>query len=113
MTQATLYYNPKCNTCRQVKALLEERNVAVEVVEYLDGPLTADLLQDLLRRLGVSAFDLVREKDLAALEGPRPESEAELVALMVQQPRLVQRPIVVVADRAVVARPPERVLEIL
>lgn len=114
MTTARLFHNADCSKCRSALALLLERGVDVEVVSYLDHPPTADALRGLSRMLGLPASALVRGGDAAAdrlLASGTPESE--VFAALSADPRLLQRPILVVGDRAVIARPPERVLELL
>jgi arsenate reductase len=97
-------------------ALLTERGVAIEVVEYLRDPPSRETLATLLRTLGVPALDIVRTGEpeyRSAQAGGCGTSDDALLDLLAVQPRLLQRPIVVIGNRAVVARPPERVLEIL
>lgn len=111
----TLYYNPGCSKCRAARALLEERGVPLRIVEYLKQPPTRAELADLRRKLGLPAERWIRKGE-AAFEaaGLGPESPEEaLLDAMAAHPILIERPIVVRGDRAVVGRPPERVLELL
>lgn len=112
----TIYHNPKCTKSRQTLALLEQRGIAVHVVEYLKTPPSAAELDAILERLGLEPRALMRTKEdayaqlgLAAAELTR----AQLIAAMVAHPVLIERPIVVNRTRAAIGRPPERVLEIL
>jgi arsenate reductase len=116
MPDARLYHNADCSKCRAALALLLERGVDVEVVSYLEHPPTIDELRTLVRRLGVPAAALVRSAELdghgASPAAPGVDEDTILQALAAS-PRRLQRPILVVGDRAVIARPPERVLELL
>ena len=114
MNAARLYHNADCSKCRAALALLLERGVEVEVVNYLDHPPTAAALRDLARMLGARAAALVRPGEADAdrlLDAGTPEDD--VFAALAANPRRLQRPILVVGDRAVIARPPERVLDLL
>ena len=116
MTELTLYHNPRCSKSRQALALLEERGLQPNVVRYLETPLAADELQALLARLSIGPRQLLRsgEEEYSTLNLADPAlSDAQLIAAMVAHPRLIERPILVAGDVAVVGRPPEKVLEIL
>ena len=111
----TVFFNPRCSKCRTVSGLLEERGIDAELIEYLQRPPTRADLERVLRLLGTddprsitrTGEDRYRE---LGLDGA--DREAVLDALAAN-PVLIERPIVVVGDRAVVARPPERLLELL
>ena len=109
-----IYHNPRCSKSRATLALLEERGVEPEVVEYLKTPPDAKRLKALLGRLGISAADLIRknEKEWKDSGLDSSASEDDLIALMVRHPILIERPIVEVGDRARIGRPPESVLEL-
>ena len=109
----TIYHNPRCTKSRQTLARLHDQGIEPKVVEYLKEPLDEKTLQQLLKKLGLKAEELVRRKDHAALGLPRPESEAEWIAQMVANPKIIERPIVVVGNQARLGRPPENVDEIL
>ena len=112
----TIYHNPRCSKSRDTLALIEARGISPTVIHYLDTPPDAATLKSLLGALGLSARELLRrnEADYQTLGLERPEcSEAELIAAMVAHPRLIERPIVVVGERAVIGRPPQNVLELL
>lgn len=115
MSKLVLLHNPRCAKSRQALALLQDRGVAVEVVEYLKRPWTMQELQDLRRKLGAPPSQWVRKKEKEyMLAGLGPDSsEEEILAAMVRYPILIERPILVRGTRAVVGRPPERVLELL
>lgn len=112
MAELTVYEKPTCTTCRRLAALLADRGVDVERVDYHVTGLREDELRGLLARLGARPRDVLRSREPRAREVADLPDE-ELLAEMVRHPELVERPIVVRGDRAVLARPPERVLELL
>jgi arsenate reductase (glutaredoxin) len=112
--QLTVYEKRTCTTCRQLAELLIERGVDFECVEYHVEPLTAEEIRELLRKTGAPARDLLRMREEGAAElASSDATDDEIVAAMAARPELLQRPIVVNGERAVLARPVERVLEIL
>lgn len=116
MTDLTLYHNPRCSKSRDALELLEARGLAPHIVRYLETPPDAATLTALLSKLGISARQLLRsgEDEYKALELANPAlTEAQLIAAMVAHPKLIERPILVAGDKAVIGRPPEKVLEIL
>jgi arsenate reductase len=116
MTDMTLYHNPRCSKSRSALQLLEDRGFTPTIVRYLETPLNAAQLQALLGKLNISARQLLRtgEDEYKNLGLSDPQvTEAQLIAAMVSQPKLIERPILVVGDKAVIGRPPETILEIL
>ena len=112
----TIYHNPRCSKSRQTLALLQEQGVEPEVVEYLKSPPDVAGLKALLARLGLAPRELMRRKEAVYKElGLDDEglSEAALIRAMVENPILIERPIVVAGERAALGRPPEAVLSIL
>lgn len=109
-----IYHNPRCSTSRKTLALLREKGIEPEIVEYLKTPYTAAQLKTLLRQLGMPARSLVRRKEAAA-EGVDPATMTEdaLIEAMVEHPIIVERPIVVSDGEAALGRPPEKVLSLL
>lgn len=116
MTQeVTIYHNPRCSKSRQALALLEARGLPVRVIEYLRTPPSRSEIETLLRQLGMPAASLVRKSEeifRTAFAG-RDLDEADWIDAMAEHPILIERPIVVAGERAVVGRPPERVLDIV
>lgn len=109
----TIYHNPKCSKSRETLKLIEEKGIAPQVVEYLKTPPSAVELKAILGKLGIAASNLLRKKE-AAEAGIDPSlPEDALIAAMVAHPAVIERPIVVVGDKARLGRPPEQVLEIL
>ena len=116
MTDLTLYHNPRCSKSRAALEILEARGLAPTVVRYLDTPLEATQLRSLLGKLDLSARQLLRsgEDEYKALNlADTSLSEEQLIAAMAAHPKLIERPILVAGDKAVIGRPPEKVLEIL
>ncbi|MDC0686462.1 arsenate reductase (glutaredoxin) [Mitsuaria sp. RG] len=116
MTDLTLYHNPRCSKSRGALELLEARGLAPTIVRYLETPPDAATLEQLLAKLGIGARQLLRtgEDEYKDLELANPAlSDAQLIKAMVEHPKLIERPILVAGDKAVVGRPPEKVLEIL
>lgn len=114
--QAKLFHNPKCSKSRQALALLTERGHEPQIIEYLKSPPTAAELDALLTLLGMEPRALLRTGEAAYREQGLDDpslTRAELIARMVAHPIVIERPIAIYGQRAVVGRPPERVLEIL
>ena len=116
MSKVTLYHNPGCGTSRSVLALLQTQGVALEVVEYLKAGWTRELLESLFARMQVSPRDVLRVRGTQAhalgLTDPA-ASDAAILAAMVLDPVLVERPIVVTAKGAALCRPADRVASLL
>lgn len=116
MTDLTLYHNPRCSKSRGALQLLEERGLTPTIVRYLETPPSAAQLNDLLGKLGIGARQLLRsgEDEYRTLNLADPGlSEAQLVEAMVAHPKLIERPILIAGSKAVIGRPPEKILEIL
>lgn len=112
----TIYHNPRCSKSRQTLALLNERGLAPQVVEYLKTPPDAATLRDLVKKLGLTPRELLRRteapyKDLDLADPAK--SDEDLISAMATHPILIERPIVVSGRKAALGRPPEQVLEIL
>ncbi len=117
MAELTIYEVKTCSTCRDLAALLAERGIEYDGVEYHETGLGEATIRDLLAKAGVGPRDVLRRREplvaqLGLLEGDG-VSDDELIALMAEHPRLLQRPIAVRGDRALLARPVERVLELM
>ena len=116
MTIYTIFHNPRCSKSRQALGLLQEQGIEPEVVEYLKTPLSTQTLQNLCQKLGVNVVDMMRTKEREFKElglGDRGVTDNELLQAMTQNPILLERPIVVGGDKAVIGRPPENVLELI
>ena len=116
MVTLTIYHNQRCSKSRQTLALLEERGISPRVVDYLKTPPSAAELKAILKKLGLRPRDLMRKGEPVYAElglKDRDLDDDALVALMVANPILIERPIVVSGGKAAIGRPPESVLEIL
>ena len=112
----TIYQKPTCTTCRQVHAALVEAGVDFDAVDYYVDPIPKAKLKELLRKMGMSARELLRTREARYRSlrlGERDLSEDEILDLMVANPDLIQRPIVEKGSRAILARPAERLREVL
>ena len=111
----TVYEKPTCTTCRNLAELLKENGVGYERVNYYIDPLSEEKLRALLSKANLRAFDVLRKKEslfkeLNISENTPPD---EIIKLIVENPNLLQRPIVEVGDKAVLARPVEKALELI
>lgn len=116
MSQISLFHNPRCSKSRGALELLEERGIQAEIIRYLETPPSAAELKALLGKLGIGARQLLRtgEDEYKTLDLANPAlSDEQLIEAMASHPRLIERPILIVGDKAVIGRPPEKVLEIL
>lgn len=112
----TVYEKPTCTTCRKLHALLSERGVDFESVEYHVSGIAEPLLRELLAKMDAGPREILRTREPLVRELGLDDpgvSDERLISCMVEHPVLVQRPIVASGDRALLARPVERVLELL
>jgi len=112
----TIYQKPTCTTCRQVHAALRDAGVDFEAVDYYTDPIPKAKLRELLRKMGLTARQLLRTKEEIYKKlrlGERDLTDDEIIDLMVTHPDLIHRPIVEKGGRAILARPAERLREIL
>jgi arsenate reductase (glutaredoxin) len=116
MKKIQIWHNPRCTKSRETLELLKKNNVELEIVPYLDEPPSPARLDEVLRMLGLEPRDLMRKKETAykdlSLDDTR-RTRKELIQAMVENPILIERPVVIAGKRAALGRPPERVLEIL
>lgn len=116
MTTVKIYHNPRCTKSRQTLALLQERGIKPQIIEYLQTPPSVKELEEILHMLGMKARDLIRTGETLykeqALDNER-LTHGQLVHAMVRSPVLIERPIVVSNNKAAIGRPPEAVLAIL
>lgn len=110
-----ILHNPRCRKSREGLKILEDSGQEFEIVDYLNQPLTKKEIEELLSKLNIDAIELVRTNEAVWKEKYRGKdlNRDEIVAAMEQNPKLIERPIVIVGERAVVGRPPEKILEIL
>ena len=116
MTDVVIYHNPRCSKSRSTLALIQEQGIEPTIVLYLEQPPGEQALTDILHKLGMQPRALLRRgeqeyKDLGLADTSL--DDASLVEAMCEHPRLIERPIVIAGDRAVIGRPPENVLTLL
>ena len=110
-----VYQKPTCSKCRATIGLLKERGASFEAINYYETPLTEQRLRGLIEKLGIAPRDLLRKGEQVYRDlnlARREVSADELIRLMVENPDLIQRPIVVRGNKAVLGRPPENVEEL-
>ncbi|NCF18766.1 MAG: arsenate reductase (glutaredoxin) [Haliea sp.] len=115
MSEFTIYHNPRCSKSRNTLALLQENGIEPEVVLYLETCPNEKEIAGLLDKLGITPSQLVRrgEEAYKACGLSADSSDADILAAMARHPKLIERPIVVSGQRAVLGRPPENVLELI
>ena len=116
MSRITIYQKPSCTTCREVFQILKNSGVDFNAVDYYVEPLTKDQLKSLIKKMGIAAREVLRTKDPLYQElklAERAIPDDEIIDLMVKHPDLLQRPIVEKGARAVLARPAEKVKDVL
>ena len=116
MSEYIIYHNPRCSKSRQTLTLLEQNGIQPEVVLYLNDTPNGSELRAILKKLGLSARDILRKGEEAYKHlglADTSLSEQQLIDAMLSEPKLIERPIVVKADKAILGRPPENVLELI
>jgi len=115
MSTVTIWHNPRCSKSRNAVALLEEEGVEAEVVKYLDTPPSKEELVKMLKMLGIGARELMRRKeDIYKELGLKSVTDEEsLINAMVENPKLIERPIVIKDGKAAIGRPIENIVELI
>lgn len=115
MTTIKIYHNPRCSKSRDSYKLLEEKNIDFETIEYLKTPLTKEELTTLLSKLDIPANELIRKGEQVYKDNFKGKdiSESEWINAMIKYPKLIERPIVVKGNKAVIGRPIEKVIDLL
>ena len=116
MSDFIIYHNPRCSKSRQTLEILTKQNVDTEIVLYLETPPSAEEVTSILQKLGLSSRDIIRkgEEEYKLLNiKDQSLTENELITFMSENPKLIERPIVVKDDKAIIGRPPENVLSLL
>ena len=116
MNKTRIYHNPRCSKSRETLLLLENQQQDIEIVEYLKTPPTAEELSDILQQLDMQPRQLLRTKETLYKELQLDNdnlSDQELIRAMCDNPKLIERPIVIKNNQAIIGRPPEAVLNIL
>ena len=116
MPKAIFFHNPRCSKSRQALALLKERKDKFEVFMYLDEKLEKGFLKEIIQKLGISPRDLLRTGESAYKDNNLKDSnisDEEIINLMIEHPKLIERPIYIKDTKAIIGRPPEEVLKIV
>jgi arsenate reductase len=110
-----IYHNPRCRKSREGLAILQDAKMEPEIIDYIKNPISFDELTDILRKLDIPAIDLVRKNEAIWKENFKNKalSEKEIIEAMVSFPKLIERPIVVHKEEAVIGRPPEKIKELI
>lgn len=108
----TIYQKPTCSKCRAALTILKESDNEFESINYYEDKLTVDQLREIVHKLGIPAKGLLRADEPLA-KGSESASDEELLQLMAENPDLIQRPIVIRGEKAVLGRPPENIKELL
>lgn len=111
----TLYHNPRCSKSREALHLLEAEGETLEIVKYLENPPSLQELKQVIELLGIEPMQLIRTQESIWKEKFKGKelTEEEVIIAMVENPKLIERPIAINGTRAVIGRPPEKVLDIL
>ncbi len=114
MKKYTIWHNPRCSKSRETLSILESRGADTAVIKYLEEKITTEMIKELLKKLGISARELMRTKEAeyASLGLKDETNEEKLIEAMRVHPKLIERPIVIKGEKAVLGRPPEKVLEL-
>ena len=111
---ATIYHNPRCSKSRQTLQILQDNGIAPKIIEYLNDAPDRATLTDILSKLGMKPFDLIRKKEAKDLGVYNADtSDNDMIDIILKNPILMERPIVVTNKGACIGRPPESVTEIL
>jgi len=115
MKNIKIWHNPKCSKSRNTLELLNEKGVEVEIVKYLDTPPNKEELKEMLKMLNISARELMRTKEdiYKELNLKDENSEEKLIDAMVENPKLIERPIVIKNGKAAIGRPIENIIDLL
>lgn len=115
--KAIIYHNPRCSKSRQTLQILNDNKLETEIVLYKQAGVGKEVLTELLQKLGCKAQEIIRFKDAKTkalgITIKDSKTQEEWIELMQQNPEIIERPIVVVGNRAVMGRPPEKVLELI
>lgn len=116
MSEITIYHNPECSKSRQTLGLLREHGIEPKIIHYLDSPPNEETLHQLLEWMEMEPIDLVRQKEDLFLElglDKMNHNRQRLIRIMMENPILIERPIVVKGNKAIIGRPPEKVLTLI
>jgi len=111
----TIYHNPRCSKSREGVSFLDNLNLEFKTIKYLDETLTKEELQSILKKLNYKPIELVRTKEKIWIENYKNKqlTDDEIINAMIENPKLIERPIIINGNKAVVARPTDKMKEIL
>ena len=116
MSVYKIFHNPRCTKSRQALQLLKDNNCKIEIISYLEIDLKVSLIKDILKKLTLKPRDILRKGEQEYKDNNLKKdnlSEEDLINYMIKYPKLIERPIVIKGDKAVIGRPPEKVLELI
>jgi len=116
MSVYKIFHNPRCSKSRQALQLLKDNNCKIEIISYLEIDLKVSLIKDILKKLTLKPRDILRKCEQEYKDNNLKKdnlSEEDLINYMIKYPKLIERPIVIKGDKAVIGRPPEKVLELI
>lgn len=115
MANVTIWHNPRCSKSRNAVTLLEEKGIEADVVKYLDTPPSKEALVEILQKLGLTAREMMRTKEAVykELNLKDEKNEEKLIEAMVENPKLIERPIVIKDGKAAIGRPIENIVTLL
>ncbi|MEO6348282.1 MAG: arsenate reductase (glutaredoxin) [Aquaticitalea sp.] len=110
-----IYHNPNCSKSRETLEILETSKRDIEIIKYLDEPLKSEKLKKIIKLLNIKPIELVRQQELLWTENFKDLefTDEELIDVMANYPQLIERPIVINGDKAVIGKPPTKILDIL
>lgn len=111
----TIYHNPRCSKSREGLEFIESKGLNYQVIRYLEQPFTFETLSEVIEKLKIKPIELVRTKEATWKElfSDKNLSDKEIISALVEHPKLIERPIVVYKDKAIIARPMQKISEIL
>ena len=110
-----IYHNPRCSKSREALAILETAKIKYKVINYLEESISVESLKEIVTHLKIKPIELVRTNEIIWKQNYKDSelTDDELIAIMVLNPKLIKRPIIINGDKAVIGRPPHKILEIL
>ena len=115
MSKLTIMHNPRCSKSREALKIVEENGINAEIVKYLETPPTKEEIKELLKMLDINARDLMRTKEdvYKELHLKDIRDEEKLIEAMAEHPRLIERPIIIKDGKAIIGRPPSKIVDFL
>ena len=109
-----IYHNPRCTKSRQTLAILEKKTTDFKIIEYLKNPLSFDEINEIIEKLAIKPIDLIRKKEQIWKDNYKGKemTDVEIIKVMEENPKLIERPIVINERQGIIGRPPEKVLSL-